>query len=140
MSVDRDKMASLLIEHEGMRPTPYQDSRGIWTVGIGHNLQCPLSHAAIMQIFNDDLDEAYNQCLHSFSWFADLNEARQMVLIDMCFNLGLPRLLGFQKMLNALSLGNYETAASEMLASAWAGQVGQRAVTLAAMMRGSETA
>lgn len=127
----------MLIRHEGIRAVPYIDSLGVQTIGIGHNLHKPLSHAAIMQIFRDDLADARNDCLHAFPWFADLDESRQWVLINMCFNLGLPRLQKFYKFLTAVEQGDYETAASEMLDSLWAKQVKGRARELASLMRGS---
>ena len=58
------------------------------------------------------------------------------VLANMAFNLGIHGLLKFVRTLNAIERGNYDEAASHMLASKWAGQVGQRAQRLAAMMRG----
>jgi len=127
----------MLIRHEGTSPTPYIDSLGVQTIGIGHNLHKPLSHAAIMQIFKDDLADARNDCLHAFPWFADLTEARQWVIINMCYNLGLTKLLGFHKFLGAVERGEYETAAVEMLDSLWAKQVKKRARELAALMQGS---
>lgn len=129
----------MLIRHEGIRAAPYIDSLGVQTIGIGHNLHKPLSHAAIMQIFRDDLADARNDCLHAFPWFADLDESRQWVLINMCFNLGLPKLQGFYKFLNAVERGDYAQAAAEMLDSLWAKQVKKRAHELAALMQGSAT-
>lgn len=128
---------AMLIRHEGIRSEPYLDSLGVQTIGIGHNLHKPLSHAAIMQIFRDDLADARNDCLHAFPWFADLDEPRQWVLINMCFNLGLPKLQGFYKFLSAVERGDYDTAATEMLDSLWAKQVKGRAKELAALMQGS---
>ena len=127
-----------LILHEGSRNTPYIDSVGVQTIGIGHNLHKPLSERAILQIFQDDVADAKNDCLHAFPFFADLTEARQWVLINMCFNLGLRGLQKFTKFLAAVELGDYETAANEMLDSLWAKQVKVRARDLAQMMRGSE--
>lgn len=134
-----ESFEEMLIRHEGVRNVPYIDSLGVQTIGIGHNLHKPLSHAAIMQIFHDDLADAKNDCLHEFPWFADLDEPRQWVLINMCFNLGMSRLLGFYKFLNAVQDGNYQTAATEMLDSLWAKQVKKRAHELAAIMQGSAT-
>jgi lysozyme len=130
---------ALLIRHEGCRDQPYIDSLGIQTIGIGHNLHKPLSHGAIMRIFQDDLADATNDCLHAFPFFADLTEARQAVLINMCFNLGLTKLLRFTKFLAAVERGDYDTAADEMLNSLWCKQVKSRAFDLAALMRGSES-
>lgn len=134
----KESLEQMLERHEGCRATPYIDSVGAQTIGIGHNLHKPLSRAAIMQIFRDDLADATNECLHAFPWFADLTEVRQYAVVDMCFNLGLPRLLKFTKFLTAMDRGDYEAAANEMLDSLWAKQVKGRAVELAGMIRGSQ--
>ena len=55
---------------------------------------------------------------------------------DMIFNMGYDRVSKFKKMLTAFSKGDYDTAANEMLDSAWAIQVGNRAQQLALLMRG----
>ena len=56
-------------------------------------------------------------------------------LIDICFNMGLPRLLKFEKSLTAMSIGDYDRAADEFLDSRWANQVGARAITITDMIR-----
>jgi len=136
----KESLEQMLERHEGCRTTPYIDSVGVQTIGLGHNLHKPLSRAAIMQIFRDDLADAINECHHAFPWFADLTEVRQYAVIDMCFNLGLPRLLKFTKFLTAMDRGDYDTAANEMLDSLWSRQVKGRAVELAGMVRGSQEA
>lgn len=133
-----ETLAQMIERHEGCRSTIYVDSVGVETVGVGHNLHKPLTRAAIEQILRDDLNDAINECLHAFPWFADLTEPRQRVLINMCFNMGLKRLLGFKKFLQAVELGDYETAANEMVDSLWSKQVKGRALELANLMRGSE--
>ena len=132
-----DETVEQMIErHEGCRFEPYIDSVGVQTIGIGHNLHKPLTRQAVMQIFTDDLNDAVNDCLHAFPFFTELSKPRQWVLLDMCFNLGLPKLQQFTKFLKAVELGNYDIAAQEMLDSLWAKQVKGRAIELAAMMRG----
>jgi lysozyme len=56
------------------------------------------------------------------------------VVIDMAFNVGVPRLTGFKKMWAALHCGDYAEAAKEMMDSKWARQVGRRAERLSSMM------
>ena len=67
--------------------------------------------------------------------YLDLSPVRQAVLINMCFNIGAARLQDFKRMFSALVQQDYEHAASEMMASRWAGQVGARAVRLAEQMK-----
>lgn len=132
-------LLDMIKRHEGVRRIAYQDPLGVQTIGVGHNLSKPLTDQAISQILQDDVQDAHNECLHAFPWFADLTEPRQWVMIDLCFNLGLPRLLGFRKVLQAMALGEYETAANELLDSLWAKQVKSRALELAAMLRGGDS-
>ena len=63
--------------------------------------------------------------------FDNCSQVRQDVLIEMVFNLGLPRVLGFRKMLAALSNDDYSEAARQMLDSKWHKDVGNRADRLA---------
>lgn len=127
----------MLKRHEGYRTTIYVDSLGVETIGYGHNLHKPLTKSSIDHIFADDVADATNDCLHNFPWFPELSEARQWVLINMCFNMGIKRLLGFKKFLTAVAMGEYDKAADEMLDSLWSKQVKGRAFELAAIMRGS---
>ena len=53
----------------------------------------------------------------------------------MAYNLGVPRLSGFGRVLEALRMGRYAEAAHEMLESRWRAQVKGRALTLAERMR-----
>ena len=69
-----------------------------------------------------------------FNWYRRLDNVRQDVIIEMIFNLGLPRFLGFKKMIQALREDDYPQAAIEMLDSKWARQVGSRADTLVNIM------
>jgi lysozyme len=133
-------IAEMLIRHEGLRAIPYLDSVGVWTVGVGHNMSRPLSASAIRHILNDDIRDAANDLHHAFNWFAELDENRQAAMINLCFNLGLRRLQGFVKFLRAMELGDYETAAAELLDSLWASQVGKgRSHEVANLIRGTVT-
>ena len=132
---EMDRLAEQIKLHEGLRLTPYLDSVQIWTVGYGHNLEKPISYRAAQVIFEDDLNDAINDCAHAFPWFFDLTVNRRYVLVDMCFNLGLTRLKTFSRMFRAIEKEDWEWAAAEMLRSLWAEQVKDRAKRLAAMMR-----
>ena len=80
------------------------------------------------------LQNAIDSCMaelsRAFKWFYDIPEVAQIVLIDMRFNLGLPRLLTFKKTLYFIQKNEWAKASVEMLDSKWAGQVGRRAMTL----------
>jgi lysozyme len=53
----------------------------------------------------------------------------------MTYNLGMTRLLGFKKMLEAFADADFEEAALQMIDSKWADQVGKRADTLANIIK-----
>ena len=54
-----------------------------------------------------------------------------MVLLDMAFNMGVPRLGKFKKMWAAIEDGDMNEASKQALDSRWADQVGRRAESLA---------
>jgi lysozyme len=85
-------------------------------------------------MLDNDIAECVIDLSANLSWFGRLDEVRRDVLIDMCFNLGITRLLGFRRMLAACKNEDWTWAANEMLASKWAKQVGKRAYELADMM------
>lgn len=66
---------------------------------------------------------------------ADRACARAEVLINMAFNMGVKGLLKFRRMLDAVRADDYDKAATHMLDSRWASQVGRRAVELARQMK-----
>jgi len=131
------RLQALLVKHEGVRHTLYKDSLGIPTIGVGHNLNKPLSNEAVEQILKDDIADAKRDA-ESFPWFNRLDDVRQAVVIDMLFNMGLSRFKGFKRMIGHIAAGTYSAAALEMLDSLWAKQVGKRAEELAEMMRSGQ--
>jgi len=140
-----ETLAEFIARHEckGGKPNlkMYLDTLGIETIGYGHNLRDkPITKKAADQIFLDDLTDVQLEVTHAFPWYAELSPPRQWVILDMAFNLGLAGLKKFARFLQAVELGNYDTAADEMLDSVWARQVKGRALELAQMMRGSEYA
>jgi lysozyme len=134
-STDRDALRQQLATHEGVRLFPYVDSVGKITIGIGRNLTDRGITDAEARLFLDaDINSAIRDCT-GFPWFPDLDPVRQRAIVDLCFNIGLPRLRGFTKMLTAMARSEWDAAAHELLDSRYAEQVGKRARTLAAMLR-----
>lgn len=105
------------------------------TIGIGHNLTDKgLSKAAVYFIYHEDIEEVFGALDHSLKWWRNLNEDRQRVLANMCFNLGISKLLTFKGTLVLIQTGHYVDAAKHMMNSLWARQVGPRAERLADLM------
>ena len=126
-----------LKRHEGVRSHAYRDNAGYLTIGAGRNIDCDgglgLSDDEIDYLLHNDVDRCFSE-LEPFDWFSELDDVRQDALINMCFNLGLTRLLHFNNMIDALQNKDFELAAVEALDSRWARQVGDRAVEVASMI------
>ena len=137
--MDLDYLEKQLTRHEGRRNILYRDSNDKMTIGIGHNIEDKgLRDSEIELIFSHDLQEAINDLTAHLDWTNSLDQARRMVLVNMCFNMGVAKLLGFHKMLVALQNGDFNKAADEMMNSLWAKQVKGRALELANQMRTGE--
>lgn len=132
------KIAQLLEQHEGRKACAYQDSLGYWTIGVGHLVDsrknAGLPDPIIDAMLEYDIQEKADQLTSALPWVVSLDEVRHAVLLDMCFNLGIAGLLGFQHFLAAVKSGDYKTAAQQMLQSKWATQVKTRATRLSTMM------
>lgn len=121
-----------IVNHEGKTNFPYVDTLGKITIGIGYNLSDRgVTEDWINENYEKDVRYFYSKLKTDFSWFDRLNLDRQIVLIDMTFNLGYKNFLSFKRMISALSRDDYKEAANEMLQSKWAHQVKNRANELA---------
>jgi len=135
MESQADKLRQQIRMHEGVEHKVYEDTEGIKTVGVGRNLEDRgLSDDEIDYLLSNDIDICVKELEQTFDWYDDLDDIRKRVLIDMMFNLGMPRLKGFVNMLKAIEAGAWKNAAVEMLDSKWAEQVGNRASRLSEMM------
>ena len=129
-------MRERIKRHEGLRLTPYQDSEGHWTVGYGFLMENPISLEVAEMMFEDSLRYAEAAFQELSPWLRkDIGETRISVLIEMIFQLGLGGVLGFRKMLMALSVGDYSWAADEILDSKAARQCPDRFREYATLMK-----
>ena len=160
MKYDKDLLMQKLVAHEGMRLDVYKDTLGINTIGIGRNLDDRgitkdeldwMDYPSIEYVYSDGITEAdavylaqndvqivEGELLRAHPCVEDLDAVRQLVLVDMAFNMGVPRLCKFKKMWAAVHDEDYPTAAKEMLDSRWATQVKGRAVKLSNAMHNGE--
>lgn len=124
----------LLKHHEKYERFVYRCPAGKLTVGYGRNLEDRgLSEEEADYLLANDVLEAIGH-LRTESYWLDLNDARQAVLIDMVVNLGWGGFSRFKKLRAALAAGDYTEAAAQMVDSAWYGQVGNRSKRLVGMM------
>jgi lysozyme len=75
----------------------------------------------------NDIKQCIKELKGIMNRFDDLPEKAQLVLIDMCYNLGLSKLLNFENMLDAIDAKDWEKASAELLDSRYAAQVKRRA-------------
>ncbi|MBP8273529.1 MAG: glycoside hydrolase family protein [Acidobacteria bacterium] len=136
----RAHLVKALILDEGVRNFPYKDTVGKLTIGVGRNLDDRgLSDQEIGVLLENDIAIVVEELDRHLPWWREMNDVRQRVLANMCFNLGWPKLRGFVNTLAAMQRGDYQVAADGMRASLWARQVGARARRLAREMETGTT-
>ncbi len=132
-----NRIKAQLVRHEGIRLKPYRCTAGKLTIGIGRNLDdCGISQKEAYAMLERDILDCEQRLIDEIpEIYNNLDEVRQSVLLNMCFNLGIKGLMGFKNTLSFIAAGDWERAANNMLASKWAKQVGRRAIELSELMR-----
>jgi len=145
--MDRDLMRSELLHDEGLKLTPYRDSLGFWTIGVGHLLHktdvpvprmTAITYNEALALLDVDIDVAYKLVQTLVPQGATNSTALQFevrirALTNMAFNLG-SKLEQFHDFLGHVNRGEWSEAAIAMMSSLWAKQVGLRAVRLRHMI------
>lgn len=136
---DISKNKKFAKEHEGFRDKPYRCPAGKLTIWYGHNLMDNVKETAEVVLDADleravfDLQTVLPNSAYSdvtFTAFDEMPDFAKFVLIDMCFNMGVTRLLGFKNMLAAMVHGDWQRAADEIVDSDYYKQVGNRSKEL----------
>jgi lysozyme len=131
-----ENLKDQLIRHEGLRLTVYDCPAGYKTIGVGRNLEGKgITEEEAMYLLDNDIKDFQESLSRELPWFDSLDECRRNILTNMAFNLGVSGLLKFKNTLAAIENGNWEEAASQMLDSRWAEQVGGRATELSELMK-----
>ena len=141
------RIERMIAEHEGFRRQVYDDATGEpirpgtvvqgWpTIGYGQNLLNPgINKAEALMLMQGRLAEGRQWANRQEFWHRLDCNARRDVILMMHYNMGGRSLLTFGRMIGAIMVRDWTTAAAEMLDSRWARQVGTRAHTLAEIMR-----
>ena len=135
-------LADDLKHDEGCKLVAYQDTLGIWTIGVGH------AHVAEGTVWTQAhcdaqlaTDIAHAEALldANAAWWRNLNDPRQDVMVNLCFNMGWgdggSGLSSFKNTLKSIEDADYAKAAAGLLASKWATEVKTRATRLAAQIQ-----
>ena len=131
---------------EGVKYEIYNDHLGYPTFGIGHlvrdtdpeagaALGTPVTEDRVIEAFNEDVETVLSDCAILYDDFDDLPEEAQLIIANMMFNLGRPRLSKFKGMKSGVDSRDWNKAADEMVDSAWYRQVTNRAERLVTRMR-----
>jgi lysozyme len=133
-----DKLREELKEDEGCKYEIYLDHLGLPTHGIGHLITewdeeyekpvgTPVSEERVNNCFQSDVHVTINECKKLYDTFDDLPEEVQLILCNMMFNMGRPRLSKFLKLNDAIANENWLEASIQMEDSRWHKQVTNRA-------------
>ena len=144
--MNKDQLREELAEDEGCKFEIYLDHLGLPTFGIGALIKehdpeygqpvgTPVSEERVRQRFNLDIAVTIEDCGRLYSDFDELPEEAQLVIANMCFNLGYPRLSKFKGMKAGVDARDWERAADEMVDSRWHDQVPNRAKRLVKRIR-----
>ena len=141
--ISDDVIIQRLVVNEGIVYQVYRCPAGFLTIGVGRNLETnPLTaeekrvcgdymHGITKEqcyyLLRNDIARVKEELDKKLPWWINLSKDRQFVLIDMCFNLGVTKLLKFNNTLKYLSTGFYKQAASNLRESLYYRQVPKRA-------------
>lgn len=141
-----DKLREELKVDEGVKYEIYLDHLGLPTFGIGHLILesdpehgqpvgTPISEDRVNECFASDTNTMLKECNVLFPDFKTLPEEVQLIIANMMFNMGRPRLSKFKNFIKNINLANWQGAADEMIDSRWYKQVTSRADRLVNRMR-----
>ena len=117
---------------EGFVGTEYKDHLGFPTIGYGTKL--PLTEEEAELLLRHRLHKMVKELLRHKPFVEELPLDAKLIILNMAYQLGVPRLLGFRKMWSALESKDFEEAAKEMRDSLWNRQTPNRSNKLASIM------
>ena len=141
-----DQLREELERDEGCVYQIYNDHLGYPTFGIGHlvtghdkehgwSVGTDVDEDRVREVFEQDVQTVLSDCEILYPDFYDLPEEVQLIVANMMFNMGRPRLSKFKGMKRGVDSRNWEQAADEMVDSQWYRQVERRADRLVVRMR-----
>jgi len=129
--VDLEELITDLKRHEGFRSRVYDDTRGIPTIGIGFAIKdLELDEEVCNLILEKKITKLLPRIFNRFPFLKDQPNTVKIVVINMCYQMGVSGVSKFKNYLKALENNDYITAAVEMLDSRWSRQTSGRAKEL----------
>jgi lysozyme len=141
-----DQLREELKVDEGVKYEIYLDHLGLPTFGIGHlvlesdeehgqPVGTAVSEERVNECFEKDVKQVLSDCKTLYSDFDSLPGEAQLIIANMMFNMGRPRLSKFKGMKAGVDSRDWNKAADEMVDSRWYRQVTNRADRLVNRMR-----
>jgi lysozyme len=128
-----EELISSIKEHEGFRGDVYKDTLGFDTIGYGTKL--PLSTYEARMLLESRLTKMIKELEEKEPFVNSLTLAKQEIIAEMCYQLGVNGVLKFVGMWKALKNNDFKEASVQMLDSRWAKQTPNRAEKLAYKMK-----
>ena len=143
--MDIEILKKELIQDEGVKYEVYLDHLGYKTFGIGHLCKATdpendfdvgqeVSKERVDECFLADIEQVIEDCTILYDEFYTLPDEAQLIIANMMFNLGRPRLSKFIRMRENVIKSNWKSAEEEMRNSRWFDQVPNRAERLCTRM------
>ena len=144
--MDTYRLREELANDEGCKYEVYLDHLGYPTFGIGHlitdndpesgaSVGTEVSDDRVQEAFETDVETVLSDCERLYVQFEHLPEEVQLIIANMMFNMGYPRLSKFKGMKRGVDARDWNAAADEMVDSRWYDQVTNRAERLVERMR-----
>lgn len=112
---------------EGYRTHSYKDTKGLWTIGIGHLLgggnefsDVVWNDEQIIQTFESDISHCFEAAHSIFPEYDILPQNVRLGILDMIYNLGPTGFRGFKTTIQLIHAGRFQDAANAALDSKWA--------------------
>ena len=134
----------LIKEAESFSAIKYPCSKGVPTIGYGRTFltddECKRLHVESFEslghiteenaewLLSRDIERCETELTKEIPFFAMIPNDVQIVLMDMCFNMGIKRLMKFKKMFRYIEQGDYSSASIELLDSNYASDVKGRSL------------
>lgn len=130
--------------NEGFRANIYQCTAGVDTVGYGFNVNYleedelalnngivePMTPEAAHKILELKLEKLKAALIREFSWVEQKPIIVQEALLEMAYQLGIPKMKSFSQTLTYIKEDNYQQAAINLRKSKWAKQTPKRVENL----------
>jgi len=136
---------------EGYDPLPYIDPRKLKSyrafndiylpirkdlnLTIGYGTLLPLSQDEAEWLLKNRLKKTEQEIIDNKPFFVELPENVKEALLNMGYNLGVPKQMKFKRMWEALENEDYQKAADEMIDSKWYRQNTDRVKRLSKKLR-----